>query len=543
MSKLLPGACALFLVSVPFAGHASAQCTPNWDATFAPVPFGGPNDNVWDMDVFDDGSGPALYVAGEFTGAFLTAANLVARWDGSAWTALGTGIDTVVSGNEIVRSLEVFDDGTGSALYAAGDFPGAGGVVAPGLARWDGTAWTAVGDITGNLTELAVIDLGSGPALYMSGTVNINGGADHQIVRWDGTAATVIGDSTGWPYSLTMFDDGTGPALYAAGRFDQINGVSANRIAKWDGTSWSALGNGIEGPNFPRVRSIKVFDDGSGPALYAAGRFDTVDGQAIENIARWDGTSWSALGTGITGIVGAVVEDLEVFNDGLNGPELYAAGEFTTAGGAPAANLAKWTGSSWTTTGTGTESFITCLHTFRDDPTPSLFAGGGFASMNGQQVQKMSRLDTCEQTAFCFGTTALCPCANGGAADTGCDLAQGTGGVGLDLLKLTPDGTGGGQAIFYGRGFPPKSSTRALLIRSRSVQSPVTFGDGLLCLTGHVSRLRGRVAVNGSTDHTITHRDGPGTFSYQLWFRNLPATFCDPTAGFNTSNAYAVTWQ
>jgi hypothetical protein len=495
------------------------------------------------MTVFDSGSGPELIVAGEFTVALLTPASLVARWNGSTWTALGTGIDTAPGGAEIVRSIEVFDDGTGPALYAAGDFPGAGGIVTPGLARWDGTAWTGVGNITGNLTELHVADLGSGPALYMSGTISLGGAPTIQVVRWDGTTATSIGGSNGWPYTMTSFDDGSGPALYAAGRFTHMEGLLVNRIARWDGTSWSALGTGFDGPDFPRVRTLTAFDDGTGSALYAAGRFDTVDGQPIDNIARWDGSIWTALGTGITGGLGAIVEDLEVFDNLQNGPELYAAGEFTTAGGSPTANLAKWTGSVWLPSGTGTESFIASLHTFADDTTPSLFAGGGFASINGHQVQKMGRLDTCEESGFCFGTFETCPCNNAGSAGTGCDNAQSTGGVGLSLLKLTPDGEGGGQAVFYGQGFPPKSSTRALLIRSRQAQAPTIFGDGLLCLTGSVSRLRARIAVNGSTDHTITHRSGTGTFYYQLWFRNLPATYCDSNKGFNTSNAYSVTWQ
>ncbi|MFH0983162.1 MAG: hypothetical protein V2A79_16705, partial [Planctomycetota bacterium] len=43
-------------------------------------------------------------------------------------------------------------------------------------------------------------------------------------------------------WALTVFDDGTGPALYAGGGFTTAGGVSANYIAKWNGTQWSALG-------------------------------------------------------------------------------------------------------------------------------------------------------------------------------------------------------------------------------------------------------------------------------------------------------------
>jgi hypothetical protein len=44
-------------------------------------------------------------------------------------------------------------------------------------------------------------------------------------------------------YALAM----SGTELYAGGRFSTAGGVPANRIAKWDGTAWSALGSGILG--------------------------------------------------------------------------------------------------------------------------------------------------------------------------------------------------------------------------------------------------------------------------------------------------------
>ncbi len=64
-----------------------------------------------------------------------------------------------------------------------------------------------------------------------------------------------------WVKALTELNDnsGSGPALYAGGEFTAAGGVSANRIAKWDGESWSALGTGMNW----FVRTLTVFDDGS----------------------------------------------------------------------------------------------------------------------------------------------------------------------------------------------------------------------------------------------------------------------------------------
>src|SRR5690606_19432964 len=69
--------------------------------------------------------------------------------------------------------------------------------------------------------------------------------------------------------ALAVFDDGTGEALYAAGRFTTAGGAEANNIARWDGSAWTPLGVGIDGS----VNALTVFDDGTGPALYAGGPF------------------------------------------------------------------------------------------------------------------------------------------------------------------------------------------------------------------------------------------------------------------------------
>jgi hypothetical protein len=120
--------------------------------------------------------------------------------------------------------------------------------------------------------------------------------------------------------------------LYVGGQFTTAGSVSANRIAKWDGTSWSALGTGINNT----VLALAVDKFGN---LYAGGGFTHAGGVYTPSVAKWDGTSWSALGTGMDGRVDALAVD-----DAAN---LYAGGNFTTAGGVSANNVAKWNGTSW----------------------------------------------------------------------------------------------------------------------------------------------------------------------------------------------------
>lgn len=59
----------------------------------------------------------------------------IARWDGAAWSPLGSGM------NGAVLALSLFDDGSGQGprIHAGGSFTTAGGVEASHIASWDGS--------------------------------------------------------------------------------------------------------------------------------------------------------------------------------------------------------------------------------------------------------------------------------------------------------------------------------------------------------------------------------------------------------------------
>jgi len=238
-----------------------------------------------------------------------------------------------------VATLAVFDDGSGPALYAGGEFASSGGVSTNNVARWKSSSWTAVGRVgmDGPVEALTVFDDGRGPALYAGGAFTFPSGgvAANRIARWDGSSWEALGSGVnGDVLALTVFDEGGGSALYVGGEFTTAWGVPmANRIARWDGTSWSQLGSGMNAP----VRALAVFDDGSGPALYAGGDFTVAGGVAASRIAKWDGASWSALGSGVSD----AVLSLEVFND-RTGRALHAGGSFTTAFDSGDSFLARW---------------------------------------------------------------------------------------------------------------------------------------------------------------------------------------------------------
>ncbi len=121
-----------------------------------------------------------------------------------------------------------------------------------------------------------------------------------------------------------------GNDLYVGGDFTTAGGTPAENIAKWNGTSWSALGSGMNNG----VSALTVI----GTELYAGGQFTSAGGVPANRIAKWNGTSWSALESGMNNGVYALT---------VIGTDLYAGGAFTTAGGVPANHIAKWNGTSW----------------------------------------------------------------------------------------------------------------------------------------------------------------------------------------------------
>jgi len=350
-----------------------------WDgASWSPL-GGGLDRAVYAARVFDDGTGPELYVTGIFDGAGGTALGRIARWDGAGWSPLGAGLENNPGDPGTGYALLAHDDGRGTALFAAGSFWLAGGLNVGHVARWNGSAWSALGGgLAGTGAKawaLAEHDDGSGSALYAAGDFTTAGGQPaSRVARWDGAAWSALGlGLNGRGHALAEFDSGSGPALFATGSFSQAGGASASRVARWDGTAWSPLGAGLNGTGY----ALAVFDDGGGPALFVGGSFTSAGGVPADHVARWDGTAWSSLGLGVD----ARVSSLSVFDDGA-GAVLVAGGDFTMAGGAAASGLARWDGAGWSPIGAGVDGSVAAVlglpAWLGSGGAPELVVGGPF---------------------------------------------------------------------------------------------------------------------------------------------------------------------
>ena len=357
------------------AGGTPANYVAKWDGTSWSALGSGVDDSVEALAVYDSGGGARLHAGGYFTTAGGAAASRVASWNGSSWSAVGSGADALVS------ALAVFDDGGGASLYAGGDFDEASGTAASHVAEWDGSGWSPLGSgLDSNVSAFTVWDDGGGEALYVGGGFSTVGGAPaHRVAKWDGSTWSALGSGLccGGVLALAVWDDGGGEALYAGGSFGIPGTLGAQTIAKWDGSTWSALGSGMDGFS---VRALAVYDDGGAEELYAGGDFTTAGGTPASRIAKWDGGTWSALGGGIDTSFGIIA--LTVHDDGT-GEALYAGGEFTTAGGTPASNVAKWDGSTWSALGSGMNSYVQALTPYDAGGGAALYVGGDFTTAGG----------------------------------------------------------------------------------------------------------------------------------------------------------------
>jgi len=317
-------------------GETMVNRVARWDGTHWSSPGSGVEGEglVMAMAV----RGDDLYVGGQFQTAGGLMVNGIAKWDGTDWSTVGAVV------NSFVRVMIVHD----GDLLAAGWIETAGGRL-DGILKWDGETWSSLGTVKSiHRIKPQWIDstiVGADGNLYVAGHFfEIGGVSANCVARWDGTAWSTVGDSglgiNGPIHTLKS----VGQDLYASGQFPGADGQIANGLAKWDGTSWSVFGSGlpISFYNLPgTIRDIAV----SGSNVFVTGYFDTAGGEVAMNIARWNGFSWEPLGLGLgvePGWTGGFGSHLAFV-----GTDLYVTGFFYNAGGVAATNIAKWDGTSW----------------------------------------------------------------------------------------------------------------------------------------------------------------------------------------------------
>lgn len=361
-----------------FVAAAATQCQTQW-LTMPGIPTGWRANAAVEWDPDQGGPLPALLVVGGwFPSAGGVAANNVAAWDPTTntWSALGAGTDSEVF------ALHVRP---GGELIVAGRFTTAGTVTANRIASWDGTSWSALGSGIGGANNPSVGALATMPDgdLVVGGAFDTAGGAPaFAIARWDGSGwSALMGGMNASVDALLVLPNGD---LVAGGYFAFAGGMPVNRIARWDGSSWSPLGAGPGLPISTWVSTIVRLPDGD--LVVGTGDFPFFMGTPVVRALRWDGSSWTTIGTSTAPFASsAVIKTLAVLPDG----DLLAGGD--QGQGLGDRYLSRWNGSSWSAVTPAVRGPVNAIAPLGNG---ELAVGGTFVAVGSTLVDRVARLTT-----------------------------------------------------------------------------------------------------------------------------------------------------
>jgi hypothetical protein len=380
-----------------------------------------------------------LVAGGAFTTAGGVPASCIARWDGTAWSPLGSGMDGAV------LALRVMPNGD---LVAGGRFTTAGGVPAAKAARWNGVAWSALGAGPGVLASDSVYAFAVRNGDLVAACTTPGGPTSNPVVRWNGVAWSPVGPGlTGAMAALTTLPNGDllagggvgvlrwngitwasfGPPLPSVAALcrlasGEVVAAGATGVHRGNGTSWTPVGTLA----YPGGSPEAVTQLGNGMVI-VGGTFDAIDGVRMHCVGAWNGASWSPLGASpgplatsaatcmpngdvvvaSTPFAGGSVRVQRwngvswsqlggVFDAGVaclataaNG-DVLASGSFTAIGGVPAARVARWNGAAWQPLGAGTDARVNRVHELANGHVLAL---GAFVTAGGVPANGIARWD------------------------------------------------------------------------------------------------------------------------------------------------------
>ncbi len=232
--------------------------------------------------------------------------------------------------------------------------------------------------------------------------------------------------------------------LYATGFFDVICGQPVDYIAKWENEAWKPSNISIADPGHSlRVIADKlyiakyeesidsnwvyVYDNSSlekvGQGVYlstasgfsnlpniydiieyngkiiACGEFDRVGTEEISGIMQWDGSTWEAMGAGLTGNIQNAAPVMFPHQLMVHDSELYVVGNFRNAGTEEVNGIAKWNGTEWMPMGVGFNNTVYSIAVYNDE----LIVGGSFTESGGTELNRIAKWSGTEWTALDFG--------------------------------------------------------------------------------------------------------------------------------------------
>lgn len=294
------------------------------------------------VETFADDADNSLYAGGCFRENDGRSLDRIARWDGNNWRPLKAGTDDRNGVSACVYDMQ-YDEDNGR-LYLGGNFRAAVNydaiedenqtIVIGGVAYYDGR-WRQIG---GGISDeypglpnprVSSIHLHDNGNLYVGGTLwKAYNDADREVeveirtfARWDGSEWQSIFDQN---YGTMHVIVASGDILHLGGYFENAGTdgqetFKVNSYAQYNTQTGELLTNEVDESPFGEgftdadgtirrqglIRDILIPENGDD--VFVTGRFDRAhiddgltDQREIDRIARWDGDTWHALGTGFS---------------------------------------------------------------------------------------------------------------------------------------------------------------------------------------------------------------------------------------------------
>lgn len=277
-----------------------------------------------------------LHVTGSFTMGGAPGITRVARYDGSAWHHVGSGL-----------ALDGLSITSASGMLYIGVEPSSTSEMS--VRAWDGSAWSDVGPALGGRAARSLVTLGGAPVVGV-GTFGSPTSVPMGVFR--------LGDS-GWEPVEAPLDLGISPGiqvhslsvnngeLIAAGDCELATGFrAAGGIARWNGERWTSIGDVLNGS----VRHLQR--DGDGVLL--SGSFTSIGGVFSPGIARMAANGIEAIESPIT----FADQGRECVNSAIRWDDRLAlTGNFLIDGAARAGLAIRETSGTWTVPDHGDDWF------------------------------------------------------------------------------------------------------------------------------------------------------------------------------------------
>lgn len=388
-------------------------------------------------------SNTEIYAVGCFTDfAGVVEADYVAKWNGTAWSGLGSNGDI----NKIVHDAVIYK----GDLHIAGEFENAGGdATADMVARWTGSSWTglAVAGATGGsngvgspkdalgdtdfATALEVQENGAGSSddvllvggRFINGINNGSGGGftisnTRNIATWNGSAWGAVTSSSPYPGSVEtdvvvrdIASIGADVYLggYRSGTYNNNRRTFTFLRYRSSTTTWdrpiATVGQQFIGSGFGIFTLEKVGTD-----IYLGGTFSGLSGVA-DNLAVYSttGNTFSAYNSfAAQSGNGAVVRDIA-----WTGTQLFVGGSFAAVTGT-SGGIARWTGSSWQGIGRNAPVNVNAVvaDTLYNGTDSRILVGspsqniGGVGAADGLAALAVSAVSTLDSVTVSSGTIA-----------------------------------------------------------------------------------------------------------------------------------------